>query len=68
MYSTAILPLSHWQCSTPPSSGPNTFKSARGLLVAIPALVAYHFFRSRIDNYVQSIDNLVVDLVEGGTK
>ncbi len=38
--------------------------TAAGLLVAIPALIAYHWLRSRIDNYVQSIDNLVVDFVE----
>jgi biopolymer transport protein ExbB len=41
--------------------------TAGGLLVAIPALIAYHWLRSRIDNYVQSIDNLVVDCVEAGT-
>ncbi len=38
--------------------------TAAGLLVAIPALIAYHWLRSRIDNYVQSIDNLVVDFVD----
>lgn len=38
--------------------------TAGGLLVAIPALLAYHWLRSRIDNYVQSIDNLVVDFVD----
>ena len=39
--------------------------TAGGLLVAIPALIIYHWLRSRIDNYVHSIDNLVVDFVDG---
>jgi biopolymer transport protein ExbB len=35
-----------------------------GLLVAIPALIVYHWLNARIENYVHAIDRLVVDLVD----
>ncbi len=38
--------------------------TAAGLIVAIPALVTYHWLHSRIDNYLHSINALVVDFVE----
>ena len=38
--------------------------TAAGLIVAIPALITYHWFHARIDNYLHSINTLVVDFVE----
>ncbi len=38
--------------------------TAAGLLVAIPAMIAYHWIMSRVDNYTHAIDNLVVDFVD----
>jgi biopolymer transport protein ExbB len=42
--------------------------TAAGLLVAIPALVTYHWFMSRIDNYVHEMDVLVVDFVDASRR
>ena len=38
--------------------------TAAGLLVAIPALITYHWLMSRVDNFVHELDNLVTDFVE----
>ncbi len=38
--------------------------TATGLIVAIPALLTHSWIQSRIDNYVHSINTLVVDFVD----
>ncbi len=38
--------------------------TAAGLLVAIPAMLAYHWIHSRIDNYIHAIDELVEKYVD----
>jgi biopolymer transport protein ExbB len=40
--------------------------TAAGLVVAIPAILSYHWIMSRIDDYTNAMDTLVVDVVERG--
>ena len=38
--------------------------TAGGLLVAIPALLTYHWFMGRVDQYVRELDDTVVEFVQ----
>jgi biopolymer transport protein ExbB len=38
--------------------------TAAGLLVAIPALLTYHWFMSRVDHHVRQLDDVVVEFVQ----
>lgn len=38
--------------------------TAGGLLVAIPALLTYHWFMGRVDQYVRELDDMVVEFVQ----
>ncbi len=38
--------------------------TAAGLMVAIPVLIAYHFFTAKIDHLVRDLDVMTVDFVE----
>ncbi len=42
--------------------------SAAGLVVGIPSLAAYHYFRSRVDGYVSEMEGISLDLLEGLAK
>jgi biopolymer transport protein ExbB len=42
--------------------------SAAGLVVGIPSLAAYHYFRSRVDGYVSEMEAISLDLLEGLAK
>jgi biopolymer transport protein ExbB len=36
-----------------------------GLIVGIPSLVAYHYFRSKIDRYVYEMEDISLEILEG---
>ena len=38
--------------------------TAAGMLVGIPALVLYHYFRGKIDRYVFEMEEVAIQLVE----
>jgi biopolymer transport protein ExbB len=38
--------------------------TAAGMLVGIPALVLYHYFRGKIDKYVFEMEEVAIQLVE----
>ena len=39
--------------------------TAAGLIVAIPSLAAYHFFRGRIDRLIYELEEIATTLLEG---
>ena len=38
--------------------------TASGLVIGIPALALYHFFRGRVDRFVQEMEEVALELVE----
>lgn len=39
--------------------------TAAGLIVGIPALAAYHYFRSKVDRYVYEMEHISLEIIEG---
>ncbi|MFQ5914381.1 MAG: MotA/TolQ/ExbB proton channel family protein [Nitrospinota bacterium] len=39
--------------------------TAAGLIVGIPALAAYHYFRSKVDRYVYEMEHISLEILEG---
>jgi biopolymer transport protein ExbB len=39
--------------------------TAAGLIVGIPALAAYHYFRAKIDRYVYEMEHISLEIIEG---
>ena len=39
--------------------------TAAGLIVGIPALAAYHYFRAKIDRYVYEMEHISLEILEG---
>ena len=42
----------------------DSITTAAGMLVGIPALVLYHYFRGKIDRYVFEMEEVAIQLVE----
>jgi biopolymer transport protein ExbB len=40
------------------------YNTAGGIVVAVPAMIAYRFFRSKIDNYLNEMEHYAIHLVE----
>ena len=40
------------------------YNTAGGLVVAVPAMIAYRFFRSKIDNYLNEMEHDAIHIVE----
>ena len=38
--------------------------TASGLVIGIPALALYHFFRGRVDRFIQEMEEVALELVE----
>ena len=40
------------------------YNTAGGIVVAVPAMIAYRFFRSKIDNYLNEMEHYAIQIVE----
>jgi biopolymer transport protein ExbB len=40
------------------------YNTAGGIVVAVPAMIAYRFFRSKIDNYLNEMEHYAIQVVE----
>ena len=40
------------------------YNTAGGIVVAVPAMIAYRFFRSKIDNYLNDMEHYAIQIVE----
>lgn len=40
------------------------YNTAGGIVVAVPAMIAYRFFRSKIDNYLNEMEHEAIQIVE----
>jgi len=40
------------------------YNTAGGIVVAVPAMIAYRFFRSKIDNYLNEMEHDAINIVE----
>ena len=40
------------------------YNTAGGIVVAVPAMIAYRFFRSKIDNYLNEMEHHAIQIVE----
>ena len=40
------------------------YNTAGGIVVAVPAMIAYRFFRSNIDNYLNEMEHYAIQIVE----
>jgi len=40
------------------------YTTAGGIVVAVPAMIAYRFFRSKIDNYLNEMEHYAIQIVE----
>jgi len=40
------------------------YNTAGGIVVAVPAMIAYRFFRSKIDNYLNEMEHYAIKIVE----
>ena len=40
------------------------YNTAGGIVVAVPAMIAYRFFRSKIDNYLNEMEHCAIKIVE----
>jgi biopolymer transport protein ExbB len=40
------------------------YNTAGGIVVAVPAMIAYRFFRSKIDNYLNEMEHYAIEIVE----
>ena len=40
------------------------YNTAGGIVVAVPAMIAYRFFRSKIDNYLNEMEYYAIEIVE----
>jgi len=40
------------------------YNTAGGIVVAVPAMIAYRFFRSKIDNYFNEMEHYAIQIVE----
>lgn len=40
------------------------YNTAWGIVVAVPAMIAYRFFRSKIDNYLNEMEHYAIQIVE----
>ena len=40
------------------------YNTAGGIVVAVPAMIAYRFFRSKIDNYLNEMEHYAIQIIE----
>ena len=40
------------------------YNTAGGIVVAVPAMIAYRFFRSKIDSYLNEMEHYAIQIVE----
>ena len=40
------------------------YNTAGGIVVAVPAMIAYRFFRSKVDHFTNEMEMLALELIE----